>query len=81
MQPMSNYLDINVQNEIPVITDANGDGGFGGCDLLDSFGGCTIHNVGDNHFGYVGFRNPSNTAMLVDDGAMNIVVNNWKNPQ
>jgi hypothetical protein len=79
MQPISNYLDINVQNEIPVITDANGDGRFGGCDLPDSFG-CTIDNVGDNHFGYVGFRNPSNTAMLVNDGAMNIVVNNWKNP-
>ena len=76
IEPISNYLDIDVQNEIPFITDANGDGN---CDLRDAFG-CTIDNVGDNHFGYVGFRSAVND-MLIDDGAMNIVVNNWKNPQ
>jgi len=83
MQPISNYLDINVQNEIPVFTDANGDGRFGGCDLLNSFGGCTIDNVGDNHFGYVGFRFPSSGPVLGtlrNNGAMNIVVDNWNNP-
>ncbi len=75
IQPISNYLDINVQNQIPFIRDANGDGN---CDLRNAFV-CTIDNVGDNHFGYVGFRSAVN-GMLIDDGAMNIVVNNWKNP-
>ena len=65
-----NYLDINVQNEIAFITDANGDGK---CDLPDLFG-CTIDNVGDNHFGYVGFEK---NGVLIDDGAMNIVVEDW----
>jgi pimeloyl-ACP methyl ester carboxylesterase len=72
IRPLSNYLDINVQDEIPVIPDANGNGK---CDLTDLFG-CTIENIGDNHFGYVGFEDKN--GKLIDDGAMNIVVNNWK---
>jgi hypothetical protein len=28
--------------------------------------------------GYMGFRNPANTNLLKDDGAMNVVVNNWR---
>ena len=36
--------------------------------------------IGDNHGGYIGFRNlNTNKSLLVDDGAMNIVVDNWKN--
>jgi hypothetical protein len=72
IQPISKYLDINVQDEIPFITDANGDGK---CDIPDLFG-CTIENIGDNHFGYVGFEK---NGVLIDDGAMNIVVNDLKN--
>ena len=76
LEPISNYQDINVQNEIPFITDANGDDN---CDIPSNFFGCTIMGIGDNHFGYVGFVN--NNKMLIDDGAMNVVVKNWKNPQ
>ena len=35
-----------------------------------------IADVGDNHFGYIGFRDTSNT--LKDDGAMNVVVSDWE---
>ena len=75
IEPLSNYLDINVQNEIPFITDADGDGG---CDLPLTPFVCTIEGIGDNHFGYVGLVD--NNKMLIDDGAMNIVVKNWRNP-
>jgi pimeloyl-ACP methyl ester carboxylesterase len=74
IQPISNYLDIDVRGEIPLITDANGDSK---CDIPIGLFGCTIANVGDNHFGYVGFEK---NGVLIDDGAMNIVVNNWRNP-
>jgi hypothetical protein len=67
-------LDIDVQDEIPIIIDANGDGK---CDIPIGLFGCTIKNVGDNHFGYVGFEK---NGVLIDDGAMNIVVYNWRNP-
>jgi hypothetical protein len=40
---------------------------------------CTINAVGENHLGYFGFRSAAN-GMLIDDGAMNVVVNNWRNP-
>jgi hypothetical protein len=32
---------------------------------------------GDNHGGYFGFRDTENDTRLVDDGAMNVVVDNW----
>ena len=31
-------------------------------------------SIGDNHIGYVGFRNATDNTKLVDDGAINIVV-------
>jgi pimeloyl-ACP methyl ester carboxylesterase len=66
-----NYQDVNVTKEIPVIVDANGDGK---CDLTPL--NCTIMSVGDNHLGYVGFVSAM-TGNLIDDGAMNVIVNNW----
>jgi hypothetical protein len=83
--PISNYLDVDVQDEIAFIKDANGDGKLKinneACDLpiVGLFGRvCTIEDIGDNHFGYVGFKDTS--GALIDDGAMNIVVNKWNNP-
>lgn len=76
---ISNYMDKDVQNEIKFIEDANGNGD---CDLLIKtlFGRlCTIEDIGDNHFGYVGFRDVN--GALIDDGAMNVVVNDWNNQQ
>jgi hypothetical protein len=75
--PIMNYMDIPVKNEIRLIDDAAGDGI---CDLInpDNFR-CTISFVGDNHLGYVGFRYPF-FSTLRDDGAMNIVIDNWNGP-
>ena len=36
-----------------------------------------IPDVGDNHFGYVGFRDTN--GKLRDNGAMDVVVENWNN--
>jgi len=41
---------------------------------------CAV-GIGDNHGGYIGFRAPTNKNLLEDDGAMNIVVENWRNPE
>ncbi len=40
---------------------------------------CLEAKVGDNHAGYIGFRNLDNTDLLADDGSMNVVVTNWLN--
>jgi hypothetical protein len=75
-------MDIPAKDEIKVIEDAAGDGI---CDLFnpDNFR-CTISFIGDNHFGYVGFRypffGPFLGGTLRDNGAMNILVDNWNNP-
>jgi hypothetical protein len=37
----------------------------------------TIQDVGDNHFGYVGFRDTN--GKLRDNGAKDVVVENWNN--
>jgi hypothetical protein len=74
-----NYRDIPVKDEIKAIEDADGDGT---CDLFYFFM-CTISFTGDNHFGYVGFRYSSSgpfLGTLRNNGAMNIVVDNWNNP-
>jgi pimeloyl-ACP methyl ester carboxylesterase len=70
-----NYQDIDVTKEISILNDANGDNK---CDLPNPFipNYCTIAVIGDNHLGYVGFVSSTN-GNLVDDGAMNIVVEDW----
>lgn len=72
-----NYQDIDVTEEISLLKDANGDNT---CDLPNPFipNYCTIAVIGDNHLGYVGFVSPMNGNNLIDDGAMNIVVDNWR---
>jgi Alpha/beta hydrolase of unknown function (DUF900) len=74
-----NYQDIDVTKEISLLNDANGDNK---CDLPNPFipNYCTIAVIGDNHLGYVGFVSPmnSNNNTLIDDGAINIVVDNWR---
>ncbi len=71
-----NYQDIDVTKEISLLNDANGDKR---CDLPNPFipNYCTIVAIGDNHLGYVGFVSSTNGS-LVDDGAMNIVVEDWR---
>src|SRR5215211_8410044 len=46
-----------------------------GCDLKNLFGVCTINGVGDNHLGYIGFRDSDNS--LMNHGAIDKVINTW----
>jgi hypothetical protein len=52
---------------------------FGLCGGFTSSYVCKV-DIGDNHGGYIGFRDSNNINQLKDDGAINIVVKNWKNP-
>jgi pimeloyl-ACP methyl ester carboxylesterase len=66
-----NYKQTVVQNEIRAICDADGDRKSDFLPLTN----ITIE-LGDNHGGYLGFRN---NTRLIDDGAMNLVVDDWNN--
>jgi ribosomal protein S17E len=68
----SNYADTNVAYEIPPISDADGDG-----NMVECFEDINIVKLwGDNHCGYIGFRDAT-TGLVTDDGAMNIVARDW----
>ena len=70
------YSQRNVLSSVDFNNDANGDG-F--CDLIIPFTTfCTIQRTGDNHLGYIGFRSSSNHNVLISDGALNIVVRDWR---
>ena len=77
----ANYKEINILNELPKdvsinFTDADGDGQ---CDLDEPIGlffVCGIHGQGENHRGYMGFRDHT-SHRIVDDGAMDIVARDW----
>lgn len=74
MNVPSNYNQENVAYEILPFSDADGDGNIEEC-----FEDINLVKVwGDNHCGYIGFRQPFSSSLL-DDGAMNIVVDNLKN--
>ena len=95
------YYEINVQNQIPAISNADamedkhyllcfsssgiceftkkGSYDYGLCGGYTWDPICRV-GIGDNHGGYIGFRNLDNVNLLEDDGAMNIVVKNWRNP-
>ena len=91
----TNYKEMNVQDQIAAIRDADGiqaevfdlcnyDKRFceiksqgwdlGLCDFFSRV--CNV-DIGDNHAGYIGFRDPNNSSSLVDDGAIDIVVRDW----
>ncbi|MDR4511003.1 MAG: alpha/beta hydrolase [Nitrososphaeraceae archaeon] len=71
----TNYKDINVLNEIPALSDADGDGNLEEC--FEDYG--LALKKGDNHCGYIGFREPFSNS-LIDDGAIDVVVRDWRNP-
>ena len=64
-------------------TDADADRG---CDLkyksffFPYYYVCTINEIGDNHLGYVGFRDPANYNTIKNNGAIDIVVDSFRNP-
>lgn len=70
----SNYIPINVEDKTAPLCDANGDGKP---DLPFKSG--SEVGIGDNHAGYIGFRDATNHNILLDDGAMNVIVSNWNN--
>jgi hypothetical protein len=78
-----NYNEKNVEEYIPShlnvdYEDTNGDEE---CDIpaQTAFGPiCPISVQGDNHMGYMGFRD-SNNGRIIDRGAIDVVVDNWKN--
>ena len=67
-----NYFDTNIVYEIPPFSDADGDSNVEEC--FENIN--TVKVWGDNHCGYIGFRN-STTGSFLDDGAINIVVRDW----
>jgi hypothetical protein len=70
----SKYIPINIEDKTAPLCDANGDG------RLDfPFDSRSEVGIGNNHAGYIGFSEATNHSTLVDDGAMNVVVNNWSN--
>jgi hypothetical protein len=68
-----NYEDVNVIYEIPPFSDADGDGNVEEC--FEEINPVKVW--GDNHCGYIGFRQPSSNSLL-DDGAINVIAENWK---
>jgi hypothetical protein len=75
-----NYNEINVTSAILPLSDADGDGNLEECfeGYNPTFVPKSVRGLGDNHCGYIGFRQPFFDS-LVDDGVMNVVVENWRN--
>jgi hypothetical protein len=75
-KPQTNYVDVNVENEIRFINDSDGNGN---CDFtFPPAYICNIKGVGDNHEGYIGFRSTNKDKPFLDDGAINVVVEQWR---
>lgn len=72
--PPLNYNDTNVTTKIPPLSDADGDGNLEEC-FEDNYKPVLVE--GDNHCGYIGFRQPF-SASLIDDGTIDVVVKQWK---
>lgn len=75
MIPPFNYKDTNVTTTILSFPDADGDGNLEEC-FEDIYKPVLVK--GDNHCGYIGFREPFSNSLL-DDGAIDIVVRDWIN--
>lgn len=80
-----NYENVNVEENLIVKIDADNDGltlGGSGCDLPNYLpwrtSPCTIHGLGDNHLGYIGFRDSDDS--LLNDGAIDEVLVTWNLP-
>ncbi|MGZ5510295.1 MAG: hypothetical protein ACXWFC_07445 [Nitrososphaeraceae archaeon] len=72
----SNYDNIDVMDQIIYVNNADNDSDR--CDLQNTFRVCTINGTGDNHLGYIGFRNSDDS--LMDNGDIDKVVNTWNFP-
>jgi hypothetical protein len=68
-----NYEEYSVINELPPNQDSNSDGE---CDVMKADGLCTIIVAGDNHLGYLGYRD--SPTSIINDGAIDMVATDWK---
>lgn len=69
-----NYNENDVKDELVAYCDADGD------HKIDfPFVDGQIITTGDNHRGYLGYRNVNDNSTISDDGAIDIVINNWNN--
>jgi hypothetical protein len=68
----TNYKERDVKDNMTALCDANG---RGSCNFPYNIVLGAKADVGDNHFGYVGFRDTNGT--LKDNGAMDVVVEDW----
>lgn len=82
--PPHNYSEYSVKDEIDNINDADVDGNYDlqGQEFVPSLLGfgswenvCTIKEVGDNHFGYIGFR--EDESHRFNDGAVDRIGDDW----
>ena len=66
----THYREYNVMSEIPPLKNASG--------MYQVFSDKSVSGWGDNHSGYIGFREryPLNKS-LKDDGAVNLIVRDW----
>jgi hypothetical protein len=64
----SNYTERNVMSEIPPFRMASG--------IYKPFVDNTVSGWGNNHSGYIGFRDVN--GKLKDDGAINVIIADWK---
>ncbi|MDF0681171.1 MAG: alpha/beta hydrolase [Candidatus Nitrosocosmicus sp.] len=72
----SNFDETDVSNLIIVDTDSNKDGE---CDIQYPVTHiCTISKNGDNHFGYMGYRDDIDRQTVYDSGAIKQIVNDWQ---
>jgi hypothetical protein len=72
----NNYVQVYVENEIISNPDAEG---IVGIEIWLCYPWFCHADIGDNHLGYIGFRDNENVSRLLDDGAMNVVVSEGKN--
>lgn len=70
----NNYIENDVKDELVANCDADGDKKID----FPFVEGQPI-TTGDNHRGYLGYRNVTNNSTITDDGAINLIVENWSN--
>lgn len=75
-ETLVNYNETDVADKIIAFSDADGDGNLEECfeDIYKP-----VLERGDNHCGYIGFRQPF-SASLIDDGVIDVLVKDWKKP-
>lgn len=70
----SNYNETDVTKALIAKCDADGDRHID----LPFLENQTV-TIGDNHRGYLGYRNVTSNSTIIDDGAIDIVVHSWNN--